>query len=88
MRIPICTINGNLPGDDRQTIYYDTDTDRLYTDATNDVVEIAPVCDTIFNAMDAAWALWGKEPVWGFEWVEMDADELADLLKDEEYNHD
>lgn len=88
MKIPICYINGNLPDDDRQCIYYDTETNRLYTDATHDVVEIAPACYTIFNAMDAAWALWGKDPVWDFEWVEWDADELSDLLKDEEYNHD
>jgi hypothetical protein len=70
MKIEICTINMNEV-EGRQTIYWDTEDKLLHStadDPDNECPEYS--CESIEDAEDTAYQLWGKVPGWDLEWIE------------------
>lgn len=68
MKINICTIDRNCE-DGRQTIYWDSE-DKLLHSELEPEADTEYRCETLEDAADTAYALWGKTWGWNFEWVE------------------
>lgn len=74
MKINICTINLN-DQEGRQTIYWDTEDKFLHSTADDPDQENPEYrCETIEEAQDTAFALWGNTWGWDLEWIEHDDD--------------
>lgn len=69
MKIGICEIDLNV-GEGRQKIYWDTEDHLLHSNADDDEeCNDAYYCESLEDAIDTAWHLWGCG-VWGFEWID------------------
>lgn len=67
MKIPVCIINMN-EGDGRQMIYWDTE-DKLLHSEVEPEADTEYRCETLEEANETAFALWGRDSLWGFEWI-------------------
>lgn len=73
MKINLCTIDMN-EGEGRQTIYWDAEDKLLHSTAADpDQSATDCRCETVEEAQETAWALWGRSgSTWSLEWCEED----------------
>jgi len=83
-RIDICTILLNDSKTERQTISYDPNDKMLHTTAEEDVVDETEY-ETIEEAEEACYQMWGRSYAWELEWIERDdeEDETTKMTREE-----
>ena len=70
MKIELCTILINESETERQTISFDTEDGMLYTDADGGMPVDETIYESVEQAQDACYIMWGTQYCWDLEWIE------------------